>query len=64
MILAVFGPRDELTAIFYIVAVVLWILAAFAAGVGTKAGGQVGLVALGLAFWVFPTMWSTVDAAF
>lgn len=64
MVLAIFGPRDELTAIFFIAAVVLWIAAAFASGIGKRTRGQVGLVALGLALWFFPAMWSTVDAAF
>jgi hypothetical protein len=31
---------------------------------GRRAGGSVGLVAIGLAFFVFPAMWNTVDAAF
>ena len=36
----------------------------FAAGIGKRAGGQTGLVAIGLALWLFPTMWQTMDAAF
>ena len=65
MFTTVFGPADELTAVFYVVAVVLYVLAAFAAGtVGRRTGGAVGLVALGLAFQLFPAMWKTADAAF
>ena len=65
MLVTVFGPADELTAVFYVVAVVLYVLAAFAAGtVGRRTGGAIGLVALGLAFQLFPGMWNTFDAAF
>jgi hypothetical protein len=65
MILALFEPNDELTAIFYIAAVVIWVLAAFASGtVGRRTGGAIGLTALGLAVFFFPTMWNTADAAF
>jgi hypothetical protein len=65
MFATVFGPTDELTAIFHVVAVVLYVLAAFAAGtIGRRTGGAIGLVALGLAFQLFPTMWNTFDAAF
>ncbi|HEX6310747.1 MAG TPA: hypothetical protein VF152_03905 [Acidimicrobiia bacterium] len=64
-VLAIFEPNDEWTAIFYIAAVALWVLAAFAgAAVAGRVGGSVGLTALGLAAFVFPTMWNTVDAAF
>jgi hypothetical protein len=65
MLLALFEPNDELTAIFYIAAVALWVLAAFAGGtVGRRAGGAIGLTALGLAVFWFPTMWNTCDVAF
>jgi len=65
MFATVFGPADELTAVFYVIAVVLYLLAAFAAGtVGRRTGGAIGLVALGLAVQLFPTMWNTFDAAF
>jgi hypothetical protein len=64
MLLALFEPQDELTALFYIAAVAVFVVAAFASGVGKRTGGQVGLVAIGLALWLFPTMWRTVDAAF
>ncbi len=65
MLATIFGPNDELTAIFYLIAVVLYVLAAFASGtIGRRTGGAIGLVALGLAFQLFPTMWNTFDAAF
>jgi hypothetical protein len=65
MFVTLFGPADELTAVFYVIAVVLYVLAAFAAGtVGRRTGGAIGLVALGLAVQLFPTMWNTFDAAF
>jgi hypothetical protein len=45
--------------------VACFVVAAFAGTtVGRRAGGSVGLVAIGLAFFVFPTMWNQVDAAF
>jgi hypothetical protein len=65
MFATVFGPADELTAIFYVIAVAAYVLAAFAAGtVGRRTGGAIGLVALGLAFQLFPAMWNTFDTAF
>ena len=65
MFATVFGPADKLTAVFYVVAVVLYVLAAFAApALGRRTGGAIGLVALGLAFQLFPAMWNTFDAAF
>ena len=65
MFATVFGPADELTAVFYVIAVALYLLAALAAGtVGRRTGGAIGLVALGLAVQLFPTMWNTFDAAF
>jgi hypothetical protein len=63
--LALFEPTDELTAIFKIAGVALWVLAAFASGtVGRRTGGAIGLVALGLAVFLFPDMWTTADVAF
>ena len=45
MFATVFGPADELTAVFYAIAVVLYLLAAFAAGtIGRRTGGAIGLV--------------------
>jgi hypothetical protein len=65
MVFALFEQDSELTALFYLAAVVVWVLAAFAGtAMGRRAGGPVGLVALGLALYVFPTMWRTMDAAF
>ena len=65
MVFALFEPNDELTALFYLAAVVVWVLAAFrGTTLGRRAGGPIGLVALGLALFVFPTMWRTMDAAF
>ena len=64
-LLAVFEPNDEWTAIFYIAAIALWVVAAFAGTtIGSRAGGSVGVTALGLAVFFFPTVWNTVDAAF
>jgi hypothetical protein len=46
-------------AIFYVVGVILFILA----GIGFKQGGdRVNLVALGLAVVFFPTMWDALAA--
>jgi|SRR5919106_3815244 hypothetical protein len=50
MVFALFEPDSELTALFYLGAVVVWGLAAFAGTtMGRRAGGPRGLVALGLA---------------
>jgi hypothetical protein len=65
MLLAAFEPASKELAIFYIIAVACFVLAAFAGPtLGRRAGGSVGLVGLGLAFFVFPTMWNEIDAAF
>jgi hypothetical protein len=65
MIIAAFGPNDEITAIFQLIAVIAWVLAALSAGVaGRFAGGSTSLVGLGLAFWFFPAMWNTLERAF
>jgi len=62
---AAFGPTSEETAIFYLVGVICFALAAFVAPVSKRfAGGPVGLIALGLGLWLWPTMWNTFDAAF
>jgi hypothetical protein len=59
------GPPNELTAIFKIAGIAIWVLAAFAGGtVGRRAGGAIGLVALGLAVFLFPDVWVTADQAF
>jgi hypothetical protein len=64
-LLAAFEPASKELAIFYIIAVACFVLAAFG-GVsrGSRGGGSVALVAIGLTFFVFPTMWNQVDAAF
>jgi hypothetical protein len=65
MVFALYEPDSELTALFSLGAVVVWGLAAFAGTtMGRRAGGPIGLVALGLAVIVFPTMWRTMDVAF
>ena len=63
--LAAFGPADESTAIIYIAAFASFIMAGFAFGfAGRWRGGALGFIGLGLALWIFPLMWNTVDAAF
>ena len=64
MVLALFEPGDELTAIFRIAGIVLWVVAALASPVGRRVGGATGLIGLGLAVFFFPNMWQEADAAF
>jgi hypothetical protein len=65
MLLAAFEPSSKETAIFFLIAIICFGLAAFAgAAVGRRAGGGVSLVGLGLGFFFFPTMWTTFDVAF
>ena len=65
MVVALFEPNDELTAVFRIAGVVAWVMSAVAGGrFGNRVGGAVGLVGLGLALFFFPTMWQEADAAF
>lgn len=65
MLLAAFEPTSKETAIFYLIAIICFGLAALAgAAVGRRAGAGVGLVGLGLGFFFFPSMWVTFDAAF
>ena len=65
MLLAAFEPASKELAIFYIIAVACFVVAALAGpSVGRRAGGSVGLVAIGLAFFLFPSMWTQIDAAF
>lgn len=52
----------EVRFFFYLAAVVCFVLAALAPG--GKALARVGLTPLGLAFFVFPTLWDTGEAAF
>jgi hypothetical protein len=58
----------KLTFLFYLAAVVCFLIAAFAqiaAGrTGRALGGRVGLVPLGLALWLFPAMWTAGTSAF
>ncbi len=63
--LAAFAPTDPSTAIVYVAAVVCFAFAAFVAPAATRfPGGAIGLIALGLALWLFPQMWNTVRLAF
>jgi hypothetical protein len=66
-LLSTFGPVSGETAVFYVGAVIAFALAAFTALTAGDAKGipgrAVGFVALGLALWLFPLMWNTVDAA-
>jgi hypothetical protein len=65
MLLAAFEPGSKEVAIFSLIAIICFGLAAFAgASVGRRAGGGVGLVGLGLGFFFFPSMWNAFDAAF
>ena len=64
-ILAAFGPADKATAVVHAVALVCFVGAAIAFAVGgPKRADSIGLIALGLALYVFPTVWNEVDAAF
>jgi hypothetical protein len=65
MLLAAFAPGSKEVAVFYVIGIVCFALAAFAGStVGRRAGGGVGLVGLGLGFIFFPQMWNAFDAAF
>lgn len=65
-----YGMDPRLTFLFYLGAVVCFVIAAFSAAVpgpgatGRGLGARVGLVPLGLALWLFPAMWATGSAAF
>jgi hypothetical protein len=81
MLLAAFGPTSDETALFYLVGVVCFAIAALVvlsnAVAATREGtdrrprrvltapllGWQFLVALGLLLWLWPTMWSAIDAA-
>jgi hypothetical protein len=64
-VLAAFGPTSPETAIFYIAAVVCFVLAALPAATANRLpGGALRLLALGLGLWLWPLMWVTVKAAF
>jgi hypothetical protein len=65
LFLAAFSPADPSTAIIYLAAVACFALAAFVAPAATRfPAGALGLIALGLALWLFPLMWNTVRVAF
>ncbi len=64
-VLGAFAPTDPSTAILYIAAVACFAAAAFIAPAAARfPGGAIGLIALGLALWLFPLMWNTADLAF
>jgi hypothetical protein len=61
----IFAPYSEETAIFYLAAVVAFALAAFFSPIaGRFPGGSLGLIALGLGLFVWPTAWQNLDRAF
>jgi len=65
LVIGAFSPTDPSTAIVYLAAVVCFALAAFVAPAAKRVpGGTVGLIALGLALWLFPLMWNTMETAF
>lgn len=66
MVLALFEPDDELTAIFRIAGIALWVISAIPFGrrLDSRVGGALGFVDLGLAVFFFPNMWQEADAAF
>jgi hypothetical protein len=64
-LLAAFGPASKETAIFFLIAVVCFALAALSSPLAARMrGGSTGLVAVGLGLWLWPTMWNTMRAAF
>jgi hypothetical protein len=61
MLLALEAMEPVLQGIFFLVAVILFVIAAFS---GYRAyPWHTGLVALGLAFFAFPFMWNAFAAA-
>ncbi|MBV8957685.1 MAG: hypothetical protein JOZ37_06710 [Actinobacteria bacterium] len=51
--------------IFYLAATICLVIAALAeGGRGRGITGRISLLPLGLALWLFPTMWNTGHAAF
>lgn len=64
-VLAAFAPFSKETAILLIAAVACFAMAAFfSPAAGRFPGGSLGLIALGLALWLWPTMWNTTHVAF
>ena len=65
LLAAAFEPASKETAIFLLVAVACFVLAALSSPIAARIpGGTLGLIALGLALYVWPTMWNTMRAAF
>ncbi|MGI8711104.1 MAG: hypothetical protein ACR2LA_08950 [Acidimicrobiales bacterium] len=54
----------RLIFIFYLAAVICFALAAFGGRAGGARTSTVALVPLGLALWLFPTLWNTGVTAF
>ena len=54
----------ELKFRFYLAAVVCFAISAFSGNLRAGAASRVGLVPLGLALFVFPTLWDAGAAAF
>ena len=55
---------ERLVFLFYLAAVVCFALAVAGGRVGPARTGGLGLLPLGLALWLFPTLWNTGTAAF
>jgi hypothetical protein len=65
IVLGAFAPFSKETAIFLVGAVVCFALAAFFSPASSRfPAGSLGLIALGLGLWLWPTMWNTAHAAF
>jgi hypothetical protein len=63
--LAAFAPLSKETAILLIASVACFAMAAFFSPIaGRFPGGSLGLIALGLGLWLWPTMWNTAHVAF
>ncbi|HWH35792.1 MAG TPA: hypothetical protein VNT56_10805 [Acidimicrobiales bacterium] len=55
----------KLSFLFYLAAFICFVLAALAPGaLAGRAGRSVSLLPLGLALWLFPTLWTTGTGAF
>ena len=48
---------------FYVAAVICFVVAGLAEG-KARLAGRIGFIPLGLALWLFPTVWNTGHAAF
>ena len=60
LLLTTFAPTSRETAIAYIAGVVCFLLVV----IKPIPGGSSRLMSLGLALWLLPTMWTSVQAAF